>query len=80
MPIEQTITLLITCGNPRCPGHDLDTSVRDGWTFVTVEIYGEPVMPQRAFCCWGCMATFTNAVSTGKAEWRLLTSEPTPTL
>ena len=42
MPVEETTVLHITCDNAACPGHpDLDPAVRDGWLFVTSEVYGQ---------------------------------------
>lgn len=77
MPIETTITHSIVCGNPVCPGTTLDPADRMGWLFVTAETYGETVPPQRVFCSFSCLAKFTNAVATDKAEWALPITQQT---
>jgi hypothetical protein len=41
MGLEQTYVVNITCDNPKCKGHDdLDPHDRNGWIFMTSEIYG----------------------------------------
>ena len=53
-PIESSETLLISCDNPTCPGNDLDPNDRFGWTFATVEIYGNSSI-SGVFCCLDCL-------------------------
>jgi len=62
MPVETTETLTISCDNPNCPGNTLDPAVRNGWLFVTSEVYGEPTQ-QNVFCCADCSATFATTAS-----------------
>jgi len=69
VPIETTVTHNITCGNPNCPGTDLDPTDRTGWSFVTVEVYGQPVGEQRVFCSTECIARYAKLVATGDEVW-----------
>lgn len=69
MPVDQTTTTNITCDNPDCPGNDLDPADRMGWTFTSVEVYGEPTAPPKVFCSADCAATFTTAVAAGTESW-----------
>jgi hypothetical protein len=56
LPVEQTVVLTITCDNPGCPGNTLDPAVRDGWMFVSREVYGAPP-EQFVYCCAACSGT-----------------------
>lgn len=69
MPVVETTTVHITCGNPDCPGNDLPTDDRTGWMFVTAEVYGQAVPPQRVVCSYGCLAAFAQKVADGEEEW-----------
>jgi hypothetical protein len=78
MPIETIVTHNITCGNPACPGTELDPADRTGWTFVTVEVYGQPVREQRVFCSDGCVARYAKLVATGDETWEHPSTTPVP--
>ena len=56
MPVEQETVLSITCDNDACPGNSLATDDRTGWTFVNVEVYGEPTQ-QFVYCSPDCVGT-----------------------
>jgi len=56
MAIEETTKLKIKCDNPDCPGNELDPENRNGWLFVTHEVYGEPTA-QHVFCSYACLGT-----------------------
>lgn len=62
MPVDQEVTLSISCDNPACPGNDLDTADRTGWTFVTTEVYGQPTQ-QHVYCCAMCAGTVGDALA-----------------
>lgn len=62
MPVEQTTSVAITCDNPDCPGNDLPTDDRTGWTFVNTEVYGEPPT-QYVYCCAMCAGTVGDALA-----------------
>lgn len=50
MPVEENNVLDITCD--QCGGHgELDPTKREGWLFVTHEVYGLP-SEQHVFCCF----------------------------
>jgi len=56
MPVQATQVVNIVCDNPNCPKTStLDPTKRDGWFFVTSEIYGEPVSTH-VFCDGVCAA------------------------
>lgn len=61
MPVDQEVTLNITCDNAACPGNNLDTADRTGWTFVSTEVYGEPTQ-QHVYCCADCAGTIGTAL------------------
>jgi len=61
MPVTQETTLAISCDNPACPGNDLPTDDRTGWTFVNTEVYGEPGM-QHVYCSADCAGTVSDAL------------------
>jgi hypothetical protein len=67
MPVEQTTTLVITCDNPACPGHDLDPADRAGWTFVHAEVYGAPGV-ELVYCCADCAGTVGAALAADEAN------------
>lgn len=56
MPVDETTRLKITCDNPSCPGNDLKTTSRDGWIFLSGEVYGETQSGQFAYCSSGCVS------------------------
>jgi len=57
MPVIETTTLNISCDNPSCPGVDLpDADNREGWTFITSEVYGQQTQ-SHVFCCRGCVSS-----------------------
>ena len=61
MPVDQTVTLAISCDNSACPGNSLDPTDRTGWTFVNTEVYGEPTQ-QHVYCCAECAGTITEVL------------------
>lgn len=61
VPVNQSTTLDIVCDNPDCPGNDLPTDDRNGWTFVTTEVYGQPG-EQHVYCCADCAGTVSEAL------------------
>lgn len=61
MTVEQTSAVVITCDNPACPGNDLDPADRTGWTFMSVEVYGQPTT-QHVFCCLDCASASTDTI------------------
>ena len=62
MSIEEKVSLSVTCDNPECPGTKLDPTGRDGWLFITAEVYGEPSQ-QKVFCGPSCAAVFAAAAA-----------------
>lgn len=73
MPTDTTITLAIACDNPACPGNDLDPTKRDGWLFVTTEVYGEATS-SHVVCSYACLAGASTSVARGELAW----PEPPP--
>ena len=67
MPVDQTVTLQITCDNAACPGNDLPVDDRLGWTFVTAETYGQSPI-QYVYCCAMCAGTVGDALAAREAE------------
>jgi len=56
MPVLVENAVQITCDNPNCPKTStLDPTKRDGWFFVTSEVYGETTQ-QHVFCDGVCAA------------------------
>lgn len=56
MPLKTTQVVNIVCDNPNCPKTStLDPAKREGWFFVTSEIYGESTQ-QHVFCDGVCAA------------------------
>jgi len=62
MGMEQKELLVISCDNPACPGNTLDQADRQGWLFVSHEVYGEPTS-QHVFCSYGCLAAKSNELA-----------------
>ena len=60
MPVTEATVLQIACDNPQCPGNELDASDRNGWTFVSYEVYGQP-SDSAVFCCAGCLSASAGA-------------------
>lgn len=58
MTVVQDTVLTISCDNPACPGTNLDTGDRAGWTFVTTEVYGEATQ-QHVYCGADCAGTIS---------------------
>jgi hypothetical protein len=54
--LTETTVLEIVCDNPSCPGNDLATDERTGWTFLNREVYGLPT-EQFVYCCQTCAGT-----------------------
>jgi hypothetical protein len=67
MPVDQTVTLAISCDNPACPGNSLDATDRTGWTFVNTEVYGQPPT-QFVYCCADCAGTVGEALRSAETE------------
>lgn len=67
MPVDQELTLTITCDNPACPGNDLDATDRTGWTFVTSEVYGQPTR-HHVYCCAMCAGTVGDALASDESQ------------
>lgn len=67
MPVENVNTITISCDNAACPGNSLDPAVRDGWTFVNTEVYGEPGV-QYVYCSAACAGTVGDALAAAAAE------------
>jgi hypothetical protein len=65
MPIVEKHTVVISCDNPACPGNDLKKNSRDGWTFVTADVYGAETtsVQQYVYCSAGCAATVGQALA-----------------
>jgi hypothetical protein len=53
MPVTEKTVAVISCDNPACPGNELKKNDRDGWTFITSEVYGQPPT-QHVYCSPGC--------------------------
>jgi len=49
------VKLKIKCDNPDCPGNTLDAGEREGWLFVSHEVYGDPTA-QHVFCSYDCLS------------------------
>ena len=62
MALTETTGVMIECDNPNCPGNDLDPNDRTGWTFVYVEVYGQPGT-QHVFCCDACAGSVTTVAA-----------------
>jgi hypothetical protein len=60
LPITEETVTEITCDNPDCPGTDLDPSKREGWLFVSHEVYGEP-SGQHVFCSPSCLSSASDS-------------------
>jgi len=56
MPVEQEIKLKIKCDNPDCPGNTLDPESRDGWLFISGEVYAETMTAQFVYCSAECLS------------------------
>ena len=54
MPLVHTDTIMVTCDNPYCPGNNLNPDKREGWIFITSELYGNQVQ-SFVFCSDGCV-------------------------
>jgi hypothetical protein len=60
MPVEETTKLKIKCDNPNCPdssgaAQGLDPEIRDGWIFISGEVYGQP-SASYVFCSTDCIS------------------------
>jgi hypothetical protein len=56
MPVDETTTTNIVCDNSTCPGHpDLDPAKREGWLFISHEVYGQPTA-QNVFGSYDCLS------------------------
>lgn len=66
MPADAEVTLNIVCDNPACPGNDLDPAVRDGWLFVSAEVYGTATQTF-VFCSGTCLGAESEKVATPPA-------------
>ena len=63
-PTNQETVLNVVCDNENCPGNELDPADRKDWIFVTMEVYGEPTMPQMVFCSFApCAASTINKMA-----------------
>lgn len=56
VPVDEQTVLAISCDNPTCPGNELDPAQRDGWLFVTSEVYGQPSQSS-VYCSAGCVSS-----------------------
>jgi hypothetical protein len=64
MPAEQEVTLNISCDNPDCPGNDLDSTSRDGWLFISGEVYAETQTGQFVYCSADCLSAHSGLAVT----------------
>jgi hypothetical protein len=62
MPVTSDVTLHIVCDNPACPGNTLPVDDRAGWTFASVEVYGETATTQFVYCCSDCAGSLATAI------------------
>lgn len=65
MTVEETKVLKITCDNPDCPGTDLPSDDRTGWTFVNAEVYGDP-SSLHVYCSATCAAHLSEVLSSSE--------------
>jgi hypothetical protein len=54
MPSDMTVTHTIVCDNPACPGNTLDPGDRNGWLYVSSELYGEGPVVSHVYCSASC--------------------------
>jgi hypothetical protein len=62
VPATEETVLHIVCDNSVCPGNTLDPAERQGWTFASVEIYGETGTTQFVYCSATCAASLEAAI------------------
>jgi len=62
MPLDSTQVVRIACDNPNCPGNTLDESDRDGWFFVTGEVYAKGPTTQHVYCSSECLSANADAL------------------
>jgi len=70
MPVTEETMLHISCDNPACPGNNIPPNSRDGWLFVSAEVYGDP-STSHVFCSADCLSA-----ASGAAEAPAIFAEP----
>jgi len=77
MPANEKTAVAITCDNPACPGNSLKKTDREGWLFVTTEVYGDPPQ-QHVYCSATCAGADAPAAFDTPEELKRQEPEPVP--
>jgi len=62
MPLETGEIIRITCDNSKCPGNTLDEKTREGWFFVSGEVYMKGPTTQMVYCSSKCLSEDADSV------------------